>query len=409
MGERAASRRDLLTRRNFAPYLAGNFLSSCGTWIQNLAQALLVFRLTGSSFLVGVVSFAQFSGVFLMAPWAGSAADRFDRRRLLIVTQVWSIMVTATLAILTAAHVDSTPVIIVCVLVLGLANAFAQPALQALVPLLVAASELPVAVALSSLTFTMARSIGPVIGAGIVAGIGIAWAFGLNSLSFLALVVALLVIHPRPQAPRPAVRPKLSESLRLVKADSRLLILVLAVVATSCSSDPITTLTPAFAKNVFGLHDTAAGLLIGAFGLGSTIAGATVCSRRNASERDTPLACAVLAVGMVGVALSPSLPFALVGALVGGLGFLWCNTTSMTGLMLGVDDSQRGRIMAVWSLAFMGTRPMASLVDGALASLIGVRQATIIMTLPCFIIAGWLLWNRARSRTPAAEVAQQAA
>src|SRR4051794_21509666 len=119
MGEAVPSKLAVMRGRNFAPFLAGNFLSSCGTWMQNLAQAVLVFRLTGSTLAVGVVGFAQFTGVFLMAPWSGSSADRFDRRRLLIVTQVWSMIVTSVLCVLVATGTETTPTVIALVLFLG--------------------------------------------------------------------------------------------------------------------------------------------------------------------------------------------------------------------------------------------------------------------------------------------------
>src|SRR6184192_3405941 len=124
----------LLGDRNFAPYFVGNLLSNCGTWFQNIAQAILVFRLTRSTLLVGVVNFAQFIGVFVLAPWAGAAADNFDRRRLLVVTQVGAVAVTAALALITSAGGVTAPVVIALACVLGLTTAFAIPALQALVP-----------------------------------------------------------------------------------------------------------------------------------------------------------------------------------------------------------------------------------------------------------------------------------
>jgi len=206
----------VLGDRNFWPYFAGNLASNCGSWFQTLAQSLLIFRLTGSTFLVGAVNFAQFSGAFVLAPWAGSAADRFDRRRLMIVTQVVSVGITAVLAMLSAADLATAPVIIGLVLLLGACIAFYVPAMQALVPLLVPTHELAGAVALNSVTFNLARAIGPVVGAVVISQFGITAAFGLNSASYLLLIVGLLMVHPRPQAPRPQVRPKLSESIRLV-------------------------------------------------------------------------------------------------------------------------------------------------------------------------------------------------
>ena len=152
----------LMGDRNFGPYFAGNFLSNCGTWFQNIAQALLVYRLTGSTFLVGVVNFAQFGGVFLLAPWAGRAADRYDRRRLLVVTQFGALAVSLTMAALTQADVATAPIVILLALAMGLTLAFAIPALLALVPLLVEQHDIAPAIALNTVTFNLARAVGPV-------------------------------------------------------------------------------------------------------------------------------------------------------------------------------------------------------------------------------------------------------
>ena len=262
----------VLSDRNFWPYFAGNLASNCGSWFQNLAQALLIFRLTGSIFLVGAVNFAQFAGAFVLAPWAGSAADRFDRRRLMIVTQVVSVVITGVLAMLSAADLASAPVVIGLVLLLGGCIAFYVPAMQALVPLLVPTHELAGAVALNSVTFNLARAIGPVVGAVVIAHFGITAAFGLNSASYLLLIVGLLMVQPRPQAPRPQVRPKLSESIRLVLGDAQLSALLIAVMALSITTDPLSTLTPGFATQLFQQPDTVVGWLIGAFGLGAVLA-----------------------------------------------------------------------------------------------------------------------------------------
>src|SRR3954465_2544616 len=200
--DEARSHLGLVFHPNFGPFLLGNLLSNCGTWFQNIAQALLIYRLTGSTLLVGVVNFAQFAGVFVLAPWSGTGADRFDRRRLLIVTQLFAVAITALLATLSAAGLAPAGVIILLAFVLGLTTAFAIPALQALVPLLVTKSELPAAIAINSVSFTLARAIGPALGAIVVHSLGIPAAFACNSVSYLALIAGLLIIHPAPQAER---------------------------------------------------------------------------------------------------------------------------------------------------------------------------------------------------------------
>ena len=258
-----------LRHRDFALFFAGNLLSNCGTWFQNIALALLVYRLTRSTFWVGAANFAQFAGVLLLAPWAGAAADRVDRRRLILATQLVAAAASGTLALADAAGHGSLPVVLGLALLLGLTTAFATPALQAVVPALVPRDDLGAAVAMTSVTFNLARAVGPVAGAAVVARFGIPWAIGLNALSFLALAGAVLAVRAATAPPaRPGQRPSLLESVRRVREQPRLVLLLATIAAVSLSLDPVNTLTPGFATRVFGRADTFAGVLIGAFGWG---------------------------------------------------------------------------------------------------------------------------------------------
>jgi MFS family permease len=381
----------VLRDRNFWPYFAGNLFSNCGTWFQNLAQALLIYRLTGSTLLVGVVNFAQFVGTFALAPWAGAAADRFDRRRLLLVTQLLAVAVTAVLAAVAAAGAATAPVVIGLALVLGVTTAFSTPAMLALVPLLVPTHELAGAVALNSVTFNLARAIGPVAGAVVIARLGIPAAFTLNAVSYLALVAALLVVEPRPQAAPPHQRPRIRESLGLVMADARLGLLLLAVMALSLTADPVNTLTPGFATQLFHQPDTIAGLLVGAFGTGAVVAAFSVGRPSAHVERRVAITLAVLAGGMAAFAVAPNLATALPALAIGGFGFLAANATATTAIQLEVEDAQRGRVMALWSVAFLWMRPFGSLADGAIASTVGLRPATLAMAAPAAAVAAVLV------------------
>jgi MFS family permease len=388
----------VLLDRNFGPYFLGNLLSNCGTWIQNIAQALLVFRLTGSNLLVGVVNFSQFIGTFALASWAGAAADRFDRRRLMIGTQLVAVAITGSLGLLAAHDAATTPVVIGLALLLGVTTAFALPAMLAMVPLLVRDAELAPAVALNAVTFNLARAVGPLLGALIVERVGLAAAFGLNSVSYLALVAALLVIRPRPQAPAPHRRPLLRESVRVVWADRRLALLLGAVIALSVTADPVSTLTPGFATEVFGHKDTWTGVLVGAFGAGA-VAAAFMGGRDHGSvERRVAMTLAVLSGGIAGFALSPTIAVAVVALLIGGYGFLAANTSATTAIQLAVEDAQRGRVMALWGMCFLGVRPFASLVDGAIAEVAGLRVAALVMATPAAAVAvGFLRRERRRA------------
>jgi len=384
MADPAARRSSLraLEHPNFAIFFGGNLLSNCGTWFQNIALALLVYRLTRSSFLVGVVNFAQFIGVVLLAPWAGNAADRIDRRKLIVATQLAATMVSAVLAWIVAAGSRSLVVVLGLALPLGLTTAFATPALQAVIPALVPREDLGAAVAMNSVTFNLARAVGPVAGAYVVAKLGIPWAIGLNALSYLALAIAVLIIHIERQAERSAQRARLRDSIAMLRRDEQLLILLAIVAAVSLTMDPVSTLTPAYATKYFHRPDTFSGLLIGAFGAGAVVGSVLPLRETDRAGRRIAFMLAVLTAGMIAFALLPSLVAAIVMLAIAGFGYLIGQTSATTQLQLAVADKERGRIMALWSIAFLGTRPFAALIDGGLAALVGARGATLLMTLP---------------------------
>lgn len=380
----------VLVQRDFGPYFAGNLLSNCGTWFQSIAQSLLIYRITGSTFMVGLVTFAQFAGTILLVPWSGAAADRFDRRRLIIGTQIGAMAVTATLALLAALRLDTVPIILSLAMLLGLVTAFGSPAMNAIVASLVSRDDLGAAVAMNSVTYNLARAVGPVAGAFVVARFGIPWAFGINSLSFAALIAALLIVRPRPQEAPPKERPRFADSMRLVRQDTNLLALLGVVASVSFALDSVTTLAPAFATRIFHRPDTLSGFLIGAFGAGAVVAAITATGGSQTPYRRIAAMLTLLGVGICAYAVMPVLTLAFVALAVGGFGYLAGQTRATTLLQLGVPDHQRGRIMALWSVCFLGSRPIASLIDGALASVVGVRIAAIAMTLPVFAAAAMM-------------------
>jgi MFS family permease len=391
-GPRAAFR--LIGQRDFGPYFVGNAISSSGTWFQNLAAALLVYRLTGSELLLGVLNFAQFAAVIVLAPWTGSAADRFDRRKLLFLTQIWATSLSATLAALAWSGLAGTGVVIAISLGLGVGSAFSSPAQQAFVTQLVSRDDLRSAVALNSMTFNLARAIGPALAAVCVAQLGIPAAFAINSASYLVLAAA--VVYVRPRASRRAARGEASlrEALSLVRHDSRLLALLIVVAAVGFASDPFYTLAPAFA-NELGYRDVVGGFIIGAFGAGAVVA-ALALAGRTLSRRHLVGSLLLTALGIAGFAVSPWLALGLPIVALGGFGYLTSNTTATARLQLEVADHQRGRIMALWSIAFLGLRPIASLADGAIADAAGVRVSGVVLVLPALAAAGLLVLRERR-------------
>jgi MFS family permease len=378
----------LIRHRNFGPYFVGNAASASGTWFQNLAASLYVFGQTHSPFLLGVLQFGNFVPVLLLAPWGGSAADRFDRKRLLLVTQIVSTVLSAALAALAWAGLASVALVIGCAVGLGVSSAFSAPASQALIGDLVPRSDLQSAVALNSMTFNLARAVGPTLGGVSVDQLGYAPSFAINAASYLLLVLGLTLVQPRARelAGRGAAR--LREALRLVREQPRLLAFLLIVTAVGFASDPVNTESPAFASE-FALHPAArwAGIIVGAFGAGAVSAAFLVAGRVTGSRWRMAATLSLLTLGIVGFALSRSIWLGLGFLVVGGFGYLASNASATSRLQLDVADHQRGRIMALWSVAFLGLRPVASLLDGALAGAFGVRTAGVVLALPAFACA----------------------
>jgi MFS family permease len=393
----------LIGHRNFGPYFLGNASSASGTWFQNLAASLLVYRQTHSPFLLGVLQFATFIPVLLLAPWAGSAADRFDRRRVIAGYQLVATALAAGLALLAWAGLASVAVVIVCSLGLGVVSAFSAPASQAFIGDLVPRSELQSAVALNSMTYNLARAVGPALAALSVRTLGIPASFGINAASYLLLVVGVLLVRPAPRRLAGRGEARLRESLRLVRAEPRLLAFLLIVTAVGFASDPVNTEAPAFA-HAFGRPDTDAGYLIGAFGVGAVAAAFLLAGRVRGTRRRMLVTLCLLGGGIVGFSVSPWLALGYGFLAVAGFGYLASNTSATSRLQLDVAEHHRGRIMALWSVGFLGLRPLASLADGAIAGALGVRAAGVVLALPVLVGAAAILAveRRRNPRTVAA-------
>jgi MFS family permease len=385
----------LIRHRNFGPYFLGNAASASGTWFQNLAASLYVFEHTHSPFLLGVLQFGNFIPVLLLSPWGGSAADRFDRKRLLFVTQIAATLVSGALAALTWEGHASVGLVMACAVLLGIITAFSGPAGMALPSDLVPREDLQSAVALNSMTYNLARAIGPTLAGVCVDQFGYAVSFGINAASYLLLALGVSVVVPHPRELASRAESRLRDSIRIAREQPRLLGFLLVVAAIGFASDPVNTESPAFA-HAFGRQDLRiwSGLIVGAFGIGAVAAAFLVAGRAADSRRRMVATLLTMTLGIAGFALSPTIWIGFVFLAIAGFGYLTSNTSATSQLLLGVDDSQRGRIMALWSVAFMGLRPVASLADGAIAGGLGVRVAGVTLALPTLCLAGALYFLR---------------
>jgi predicted MFS family arabinose efflux permease len=307
------------------------------------------------------------------------------------VTQPAAAVLSATLALLTHIDVVTAAVVIGFGFGQGITSAFSTPAQQALFVSLVPREDVASAVALNSMTFNIARAVGPAAAAAAVSGLGIAASFAINAGSYLAFTLALAFVRPRRQE-RPESS-RLRDSFGLLRREPRLAVALVIVAAVGFASDPINTLAPAFA-HAFNHPDTFSGYIIGTFGAGAVVAAFALAGREPSRPR-TIVTLFLLAGGVTAFSLSPVFWIGLVFLFVAGFGYLASNTAATSFLQLGVSEGQRGRIMTLWSIAFLGLRPVASLLDGAIAAVAGVRVAGVILSLPALGAAIFLLrWRR---------------
>lgn len=373
----------MLRDRNFAPFFLGNLTSNTGNWLFNVTAAIVVFRLTGSAFMVGLVSVAQFLPLVLFSPLAGAWSDRVDRRWLLLVSQGFATVAAVLLAVvLVVVGVDGLPgawPVIATAFGIGAGIAVSQPAMNALVPALVEPDALATAVSLTSLTYNVGRAIGPA-GAGVLlVTVGAEVAFALNAVSFLVLLGGVLMVRELPRDRGDLPDRSVRAGLRFIRQDRATLLLLLGVGATGFAADPAITLAPPLAA-VLGGGDLLVSAIVSGFGI-AAIPAALVSGRlqdRYGSETVAGTGTALMAVGLGLAALAPVPAIALTGFCLTGAGFVFAVTAFTTALQRRLPEALRGRVMALWGVAFLGNRPLAAAIDGAAADLVGPRWAMLI-------------------------------
>jgi MFS family permease len=341
-----------------------------GTWMQSVAQGWVVYQLTGSKLALGTITFAgSVPSLFLMLP-AGALADRMSKRRLLVISQTAMMVLAFTLALLTATKLLQVWQIAVLAFGLGIAMAFDVPARQALaVDLIEDRRDLQNAIALNSTMFNLARVVGPAVGGLILAAVGAAWCFGLNGLSFLAVIIALLSMRLPETTMQPrTVRmlPQIADGLRYVWSNKPVRAIIALVGVSALFGFSYAVLMPAFAVDVLHVGEAGLGLLNAAIGVGALIAALTVASLSRSRYKVWQLALGSLLfpLALIGFALSRSFPLSLAFLALVGFAFISQNATSNTLVQAIVPDELRGRVMSVYSLLFFGTAPFGALLAG---------------------------------------------
>src|SRR5580704_15345787 len=361
-----------LSSRNFQLFFSGQLISLVGTWMDTIAESWLVYRLTGSSLLLGTVAFASQIPVFLMAPVGGMAADRWDRRSIVVATQSTSMILAFVLAFLTLSGRIRVWEVIVLAAPMGVVNAFDIPARQAFLVDMVGRENLINAIALNSSMFNGARVIGPSIAGILVAKYGEGWCFFANAVSYIAVIAGLLMMRvsrAATQAHSASPFEHIAEGFRFVSNTAPIRVILMLLGLVSLVAMPYTVLMPIFAEHILHGDARTLGVLMGATGIGA-LTGALVLATRTGVRGLGSwvwMACAGFGASLILFAFSRWYILSVLLLIPVGFTMMVQMASSNTLIQSMVPDRLRGRTMAVYSMMFMGMAPLGALFSGALA------------------------------------------
>jgi MFS family permease len=380
-----------LYHRNYRLFFGGQGISLIGTWMQQIAMSWLVYRLTNSAFLLGVIGFSSQICSFIFSPFAGVLSDRWNRHHILVVTQSLAMVQAFILASLTLMGVVAVHQLIILAIFLGLVNAFDMPTRQAFVVEMVEKREdLGNAIALNSFLFNGARLVGPSIAGILISILGEGMCFLFNGLSFLAVIIALLAMKMTPnkrESERTQVWRGLKEGFTYAFRFPPIRSILFFLGWISLVGMANTTLMPVFAKDILHGGPHTYGFLMGAVGVGAIIGAIFLASRRSVFGlgRIIAIASAIFGIGLISFSLSHILWLSLFLLFLTGFGMMVHMASSNTILQTMVDDDKRGRVMSLYTMAFMGMAPFGSLAGGSLAGRIGAPYTLIIGGTSCIL------------------------
>ncbi len=379
-----------LANPNYRRYVSGQAVSLAGTWMQSIAQSWLVLQLTGSATALGVVIALQTLPTLVLGPYAGVVADRLDKRRLMIGLQSGMGVFALLLGLLTITDVVTLWQVYLLAFLLGVINCFENPARQSFVLEMVGPTDLRNAVSLNSVLVNVARAVGPAIAGIVIALGGIGVCFLLNALSFVAVVVSLSRLDvsrlcrsvPTPRAPG-----QLRDGLAYVRRTPELAIPLLMMALVGCLAYEFQVVLPVFAQAEFAGDASTYGFLTAAMGIGAVVGGLYVAARGRTGLGALVWASSLFGLAMLGTALAPNLAVALVGmALVGAFSVAFLSTGNST-LQLAADPQMRGRVMALWAVAFLGSTPIGGPIAGVVVQYFGSRAGLLLGAVACLVAA----------------------
>ena len=380
-----------LSHRNYRLFFAGQGISLIGTWVQLIAMSWLVYRLSNSAFLLGVTGFLGMIPTFLLAPFAGVLTDRWDRRRILLITQTLSMAQALVLATLDLTGVIRIWHLFILIPSLGIVNAFDAPARQTFVVEMVERREdLGNAIALNSFLFNGARLVGPSIGGILISILGEGMCFLLNGLSFFSVIVALLamrIISENRGSQGKQMWQVLKEGFNYTFGFAPIRFILFLLGLASLMGMPFTVLMPVFAKDILHGGPQTLGFLMAASGVGAVTGALYLASRRSVLGlgRIIAIASGVFGIGLIAFSLSHILWLSLLLLVIVGFGMMVQMASSNTVIQTMVDDDKRGRVMSFFMMSMMGMAPFGSLLAGFLASKIGASCTLIIGGASCIL------------------------
>jgi MFS family permease len=370
-----------LQSRDFRLYFAGQLISLAGTWMQQIAMGWLAYRLTESALVLGLLGFASQLPILMFGALGGVWSDRWDRRRVMMWTQTLAMIQALVLAVLAWRGWITPPLLLSLAFLMGCINALDMPARQSLVVHLVAdRSHLPNAIALHSMLMNATRFVGPALAGFIIALAGEAVCFALNALSYLAVLLALKAMRARPKGDgSKSALHALREGLRYTFGHADIRYYLMLVATVSFLVTPYVVLMPLFAKTILGGDARTFGLLVGSAGAGSLIGGLYLASRASTDGLDRKVSRAAILSGIALALFAFNSRLGLAFPILMALGFsvVVIAAGSNTLLQTWVRDDMRGRVMATFSMAFLGVAPLGSLAVGSLAHAVGVRPALV--------------------------------
>ena len=382
-----------LRQRNYRLFFFGQLVSVAGTWMQTVAQSFLVLDLTHSGTQLGLTSAARFLPMFLFGPVGGVFADRMDRKRVLYLTQSLSGLLAAVFAVTVATHSIRLWIVYLLAIALGFVNVFDNPARQSFISEMVSAQDLPNAVTLNSVAMNMARVFGAALGGVIAAAIGLALCFTFNALSFAAVLVSLAAMRTSELFPATRVtrqKGQVRQGLRYVRSTPELLIplVMIAVIGTLAWEFQVSL--PLMASNVFHGGAAAYGVMASVMGGGAVVGGLISAARSRPRARALCLAAVGWGVAILAAAVAPSMALELAALVFVGYGSITFNALAKTTLQLAAKPEMRGRVMALWALAWLGSTPIGGPIVGWAGQAIGARWALVIggvAALACGVLA----------------------